>query len=72
MTEEPGNQQLQQTDPAKAVRVMSDTSDDFFRVYVANCKHVPLLRAYVAHEAEHDCRQERIAKANQRIADLQD
>ena len=72
MTGEPGNQRLQKSNPAKAIRVMSDTSDDFYRCYVGNCSKVELLRAYVTHEAENECRQDRIATANQRIAKLKD
>ena len=70
MTGEPGNVPVQQSDPAKAVRIMADTSNDFFRCYVGNCTEKPLLRAYIEHEAQSKCRRDRIGKANERIQEL--
>jgi len=70
MTGEPGNRPITETNPDKAVVYMHDTSDDFFSCYLGNCSDVGVLRAYVNYEVDHDCRQERVAKANTRIQEL--
>jgi len=71
MTGEPGNQPVTESDPPRGVRIMHDTSMEYFEPYVNNTKSVSLLREYLTYEVNNDCRRERITAVNQRINELQ-
>ena len=54
----------------KLARVLHDTSDEYATHRINNCDSKPVLRECLKYEAEHECRQERIAALNAQIMRL--
>ena len=54
----------------KLARVLADCPDEYATYRINNCDSKPVLRECLKYEAEHECRQERIAALNAQIMRL--